>query len=173
MQTGSHVVQDLRIKSCTSWVLFCLTPAHKQGTQPTTGCKIKATAKSRGRQISTNFPQPDPKQSMPCSLREAGPQPSRGGLWFGEVTSIPAVHTPRATTGAAPCQCRDLGKTPDKAQQGLCQQRPWQAAWDIAACLLPYLTLISVPHLISGALCSGNLSWKCLSACMTADVHST
>lgn len=89
MQTGSHVVQDLRVKSCTSWVLFCLMPARKQGTQPTTGCKIRATAKSRGRQISTNFPQPDPKRPMPCSLREAGPQPLGQG---SGLEKSPASH---------------------------------------------------------------------------------
>lgn len=60
MQTGSYTVQDLRVKSSTSWVLHA---ASKQGTQPTAGCKVKASAKSRGRQISTNFAQPDPKQA--------------------------------------------------------------------------------------------------------------
>lgn len=31
------------------------------------------------------------------------------------------------------------GKNPDKAQQGLCQQRPLQALWVIVACFFPLL----------------------------------
>lgn len=114
---------------------------------------------------------------MLCSLREAKLQPLAecSGLHKSPVSQHPSIPVSQhqgplqgLLHAKAVVQARPLARlSRAPANRGHGRQHG-----NTAACHLPCM-LISVPHLISGALCSGNISWKCFSACMTADVHST